>query len=297
MLVIPQAMDETFEMVDGLPSESRHCLAGPTLLEQVESAWQFASGRHEEMLKRIAQTTANELTAWLRWINNLAAQKGVHLDVVFIDSPAYGARVKRSHQAKYRIEIDLGTIPALLYIAPIVDMSFRDEFTFWHDIEQSVKSLKQTGFPNTSITSYGESLVVSAVTMVFLHEVAHALGGHLMWPDIGRDKSADLPRYTISYRAAETDADWGAGRMFAIGLFEQRTAINDIARRLVGSATINHIALQIRSGPTKRYHLPQLRMIVNIHGADSACHVFGIDQNAFHNAVCQCTALSNEVWA
>ena len=110
-----------------------------------------------------------------------------------------------------------------------------------------------------------------------------------MWPDIGRDKSADLPRYTISYRAAETDADWGAGRMFAIGLFEQRTAINDIARRLVGSATINHIALQIRSGPTKRYHLPQLRMIVNIHGADSACHVFGIDQNAFHNAVCQCT--------
>ena len=284
-------MDETFEMVDGLPSDSRQCLPGLTLLEQVESAWQFTSGRHEETLKRIAQTTANELTAWLRWINNLAAQKGVRLDVILIDSPDYGARVTRSSgQATYRIEIELGTIPALLYIAPIVDLSLAGKTYFFPLIEEIVKSLKDTGFPNASITSYGESLVVGAVTMMFLHEVGHVFGGHLRWPDIKDDKKADLPRYYISYRAAETDADWGAGRMFAIGLFEQRAAVNDIARRLVGSATINHIALEFGRVPTNRYHLPQQRMIANVHGAYSACRVFGVDQDDFGNVVDQCTA-------
>ena len=278
-------MDDSAEMVDGLPSENRQCLHGATLLEQVENAWRFTGGRHEETLKRIAKMMASELTVWLRWLNNLAAQKGVRLDVVLTDSPDYGARVKWiPSQYRYQIQISLGTVPTLLYIAPIVDLSLRGTTMFYGRIEESVRSLKETGFPNASITSNGENLVVGAVTMMFLHEVGHAFGGHLMWPDLRRDE--------ISYRAAETDADWGAGRMFAIGLLEQRTAANDIARRVVGSAAINHIALEItlqqRRVPTTKYHLPQQRLIANIQGANSAWQTFGIKPDAFREAVGRC---------
>ncbi len=124
------------------------------------------------------------------------------------------------------------------------------------------------------------------MTMMFLHEVGHAFGAHLLWPDLRKDDS--------SYRAAETDADWGAGRMFAIGLLERGMSETNTAHRLIGSATVNHIALELRRVETAKYHLPQQRLIANVQGATSALSLFDLQPDTFRQAVGHCDA--NMVW-
>ena len=271
-------MELELSVQDGLPAVVRWPLAGSSIAEQTGTATRFAEGLNCDIIRDIAGQLSTELEDWLSWANLYAGRQATHISLTLYDAPRgdYWARVAcLSSGAAYRIDLGLGSIAAVLYLGSLIEEAIVTaaqtgamRFMLLRDMGDFAK----TGSVPLFLSPSGQPLqrlVVDAMLLMFLHEVSHAFGAHMLW--------APLQTESLNRKAAETDADWGAGLLFMRRLFEQKVPPQVAAKRLYTSASLNHIALELNRVPSSRYHLPPQRLLATLMGAEAGARLSAID--------------------
>lgn len=235
-----------------------------------------------------AECSVTALEDAYKWVNEEFEKSDLTLELKLDDSPEFFAQCSPTSASPRAVTIyvGLGCVPVLVGITnrllhlqksgpTLLEMELQGrltEFTAsarWHPRTNPVGTLVYDYIDERNTSSS----TVDAILLIFFHEIAHALRGHL-WIKPDSDQIASVHR-----RALESDADWSAGYLFVqYQLDKLRRAsqkvddhLAEMGERLaVASASLN-CALQLwRSDTSKLYHLPHVRTRDNLYGAEEA---------------------------
>lgn len=253
-----------------------------SLIEQVENATKYRRDEfHAELVSSAAQRAALEISAWHRWVSELVQPYGIDIRVGLADGYFYWAKIiqPNARDRRFDVILCLGSLQPLIGLANRFeyyerfsgDWSYNEFHIFdnWHPDNSPTGSLWmfEGGFGRT------ERVALDSLTMMFLHEVGHAVHGHFQWPEYnGREFN-----HARFQRAAEAQADIAAGSMFLRGIRENShwpdfsADPRDAVIRLVRAADVNHLVLQATQlEDSPRYHLAFTRTRCMLRGGDEA---------------------------
>lgn len=264
---------------------------------------------HERGLLLAAQMVAKELTAWADWINREIAPTGHSINLYFTDGLDVDATVQEESAivtAKERVTVvwmSLGSLPLLYGIANRFALSKEDHheqsgltrsahFHEWEKFRRWQPEVDPIGILEFDhdgfIINHTYQIVLDACVLMFLHEVTHACQAHLSVKEIVRKNAAAYPQYR---RAAEADADWGAGWLFMRGhsMLEQHEKANrEIVSRLAFASNCHYLSFQYAyrdsGGVAQLYHLPANRSQITSRGGSQAWADMGGDHKTYYDA-------------
>lgn len=261
---------------------------------------------HERGLSLVAQMVARELTVWADWINREIAPSRHSIKLYFTDGLDVDATVQEESgivTAKERTTVvwmSLGSLPLLFGIANRFALSKENhldqsglarsaDFHEWEKFQRWQPEVDPIGIlefdPDGFILNHTYQIVSDACVLMFLHEVAHACQAHMSVKEVVRQHGAAYPRYR---RAAEADADWGAGWLFIRGQKQSEEASNEIVSRLAFAANCHYLSFQYAykgSGDVAQlYHMPATRSQITFRGGNQAWGDLGGDARTYHKA-------------
>lgn len=235
-----------------------------------------------------AECSVTALQDAYKWVDREFGKSHLTLELKLDDSPGFFAQCCPSPgpDRVVSIYVGLGCVPVLVGITnrllhmqkagPIfLEMELQGRLA---ELTTPVKWHPRTNPVGTLIYDYVDerntsSSTADALLLIFFHEIAHALRGHL-WIRPNAEVSGSAHR-----RALESDADWVAGYLFVQYQMDKLRRkcqkaddyLTEMGERLaVASASLN-CALQVwRTDTSKFYHLPHVRTRDNLYGAEEA---------------------------
>jgi hypothetical protein len=235
-----------------------------------------------------AECSVTALKDAYKWVDQELGKSDLTLELKLDDSPGFFAQCcpASGPNRGVTIYVGLGCVPVLVGITNrllhmqisgpnLLEMELQGRFT---ELTTSARWHPRTNPVGNLVYDYADerntsSSTVDALLLIFFHEVAHALRGHL-WVRPDADASGSAHR-----RALESDADYVAGYLFVQYQLDKLRRdshnvddyLTEMGERLaVASASLN-CALQVwRSDTSEFYHLPHVRTRDNLYGAEEA---------------------------
>lgn len=263
---------------------------------------------HERSLLDMAGEIASKLTLWIGWVNSQLASTGHRINLFFLDGHVVDAYVQEdlltaATERTSVIRISLGSLPMLFGVANrlartsstrgtsgmarAADQYEWERFSRWNPSEDPTGILDVEVLGNDFEHTY--QIASDAFVLMLLHEVAHACQGHASL-DVLRNR-ADV-EYANYRRAAEADADWGAGWLFMHGqqvVSEIGESKEKRVERLAYAANCHYISFQfsyrLTNNVNQLYHLPATRSRCTLLGGRQEWTGSGDTDEVFVNTV------------
>jgi len=236
-----------------------------------------------------AECSVTALKDALQWVNEEFGKSDLTLELKLDDSPGVFAQCCPVASVQGRaatIYVRLGCVPVLTGITNrllhlqksgpvLLEMELQGRLTGftaserWHPRTNPVGTLLNDYLSERNTSSS----TADALLLIFFHEAAHALRGHL-WIRPEPPAIASVHR-----RALESDADWAAGYLFVLYQLDKLKRENQILedhlaemgeRLAIASASLNCTLQVWRSDTSNVYHLPHVRTRDNVYGAEEA---------------------------
>jgi hypothetical protein len=256
-----------------------------------------AENPNKRHLVDIAYSASERIMSLLEVLTSLPGADELQIATEWHDYGNFNAEVSPPRDGVFRITMNLGTLPHLfgmahrlckisdgkLNVVRLLMMAygrsgFAKDRVPWDPLRDPIGDIVE--IHGECAESHIPTLVDS-VSLLWLHECAHVLAGHQF------AKKIQNPFWR---RAAEYEADYGAGYLLMEGYLRSRTGTSNeelatLTKRCVNAAVVCFLCTRVTSVQhSQQYHLPPVRLSAFLEGMARAWKANGYEAWTFSNA-------------